>query len=165
MASSSRSAPYGQGGVGQPRVDRDLLRFLWREDCSRVGQSVSYGIWRSQKLALMDAERKANAEQVAARDAAEKEAQRLEHGPWTSLEWQGWHRQQWELQQQAEKEASLNAQLLQAVAHHAVLQHAVKQPAAEAVAPQSAAVPVVPPTAAETAGVKEEETDHTEAAK
>ena len=83
-----RSLPYGAGGSEQPRVDRDLLRFLWCEDCARLNSNQTYGAWRAQKIQLMDVERALTTQQQAERDAAEKEAERLEKGPWAAAEYE-----------------------------------------------------------------------------
>ena len=99
---------------GQPRLDRDLLRYLWRES----GSAVGYQQWRAQKLSAM-----------AEYKRAEEERQRQLHGPWTQAEWSQWQKTKDEerLEEQARRLAEeaqeledrrLTANLLGAVKRH-----------------------------------------------
>lgn len=70
---------------GQPRVDRELLRWVWRQSNTHEG----YQAWRQRNLREM-----AESKQV------EEERQRQLHGPWSMEEWTNWEK----LQREAELE-------------------------------------------------------------
>ena len=86
MSWPKRGVSYQAVGQGQPREDRNLLRFLWQE----FQTDETFKTLKARNQEHLKEEREA----VAA------EAHRLEHGPWSSEEWN-----QWQAQQKAQYEA------------------------------------------------------------
>eukprot|EP00435_Cladocopium_sp_Y103_P036222 s421_g9.t1 len=117
-------------GKGQPRQDRDLLRFLHREEVAAGRTSKAWSDWKAEKVERMLAERDRLAEE-----------ERQIHGPWNAAEWKAW--QEAELAENAKRiasaakrageeaqEAELNKRLKEALEEHKdILEKAKKESA------------------------------------
>ena len=96
-----RTLSYNDGGPGQPRLDRDLLRFLWQEEQS----GEPFKQWKLRKTQEMEAFNAEQQREKESREREEREAERLANGPWTAEEWHAW-----QTQQAAEREAQRKAE-------------------------------------------------------
>ena len=72
---------------GQPRVDRELLRWVWRQSNTDEG----YQAWRQRNLREMAESKK-----------VEEERQRQLYGPWSMEEWANWEKQEKDAQLEEE---------------------------------------------------------------